>query len=86
MFQRACPKSDQEENELVMAYLRVLYEEKQRSHQHALPGDIKQVNNSHTCPAVPPPLSFPDFILNKERNGSYTLAVLLSISTSLVHM
>ncbi|XP_077936186.1 TBC1 domain family member 1 isoform X4 [Gasterosteus aculeatus] len=40
---RACPKSDQEENELVMAYLRVLYEEKQRSHQHALPGDIKQV-------------------------------------------
>ncbi|XP_037327606.2 TBC1 domain family member 1 isoform X2 [Pungitius pungitius] len=40
---RACPKSDQEENELVMASLRVLYEEKQRSHQHTLPGDSKQV-------------------------------------------
>uniref|UniRef100_A0A8D3AGR8 TBC1 domain family member 4 n=1 Tax=Scophthalmus maximus TaxID=52904 RepID=A0A8D3AGR8_SCOMX len=40
---RARPKSDQEENELVMASLRNLYEEKQRSHQHALPGDGKQV-------------------------------------------
>ncbi|KAF0037441.1 hypothetical protein F2P81_010315 [Scophthalmus maximus] len=39
---RARPKSDQEENELVMASLRNLYEEKQRSHQHALPGDGKQ--------------------------------------------
>lgn len=40
---RARPKSDQEENELVMASLRNLYEEKQRSHQHTLPGDSKQV-------------------------------------------
>ncbi|KAM8880109.1 TBC1 domain family member 1 isoform 2-T3 [Spinachia spinachia] len=40
---RACPKSDQEENELVMASLRVLYEEKQKSHQHTVPGDSKQV-------------------------------------------
>nr|XP_043884457.1 TBC1 domain family member 1 isoform X3 [Solea senegalensis] len=39
---RARPKSDQEENELVMASLRNLYEEKQRSHQHILPGDSKQ--------------------------------------------
>uniref|UniRef100_UPI001EAF5F0F TBC1 domain family member 1-like n=1 Tax=Oncorhynchus gorbuscha TaxID=8017 RepID=UPI001EAF5F0F len=31
---RASPKSDQEENELVMGSLRSLYEQKQRSHQH----------------------------------------------------
>uniref|UniRef100_A0A3B4VJN9 TBC1 domain family member 1 n=1 Tax=Seriola dumerili TaxID=41447 RepID=A0A3B4VJN9_SERDU len=40
---RARPKSDQEENELVMASLRNLYEERQKSHQHTLPGDGKQV-------------------------------------------
>ncbi|XP_029360986.1 TBC1 domain family member 1 isoform X2 [Echeneis naucrates] len=40
---RARPKSDQEENELVMASLRNLYEQKQRSHQHTIPGDGKQV-------------------------------------------
>uniref|UniRef100_A0A8D3AH23 TBC1 domain family member 4 n=1 Tax=Scophthalmus maximus TaxID=52904 RepID=A0A8D3AH23_SCOMX len=44
----ARPKSDQEENELVMASLRNLYEEKQRSHQHALPGDGKQVTVAPT--------------------------------------
>uniref|UniRef100_A0A3P8TUQ8 TBC1 domain family member 1 n=1 Tax=Amphiprion percula TaxID=161767 RepID=A0A3P8TUQ8_AMPPE len=37
---RARPKSDQEENELVMASLRNLYEERQKSHQHTLPGDV----------------------------------------------
>lgn len=40
---RARPKSDQEENELVMTSLRNLYEERQRSHQHTLPGDSKLV-------------------------------------------
>uniref|UniRef100_A0A1A8GHI2 TBC1 domain family member 1 n=1 Tax=Nothobranchius korthausae TaxID=1143690 RepID=A0A1A8GHI2_9TELE len=40
---RARPKSDQEENELVMVSLRNLYEEKQKNHQHSLPGDNKQV-------------------------------------------
>ncbi|KAM4583871.1 TBC1 domain family member 1 isoform 3-T4 [Odontesthes bonariensis] len=40
---RARPKSDQEENELVMASLRNLYEEKQKNHQHTLPGDSKQM-------------------------------------------
>uniref|UniRef100_A0A8D0DE25 TBC1 domain family member 4 n=1 Tax=Sander lucioperca TaxID=283035 RepID=A0A8D0DE25_SANLU len=44
---RARPKSDQEENELVMASLRNLYEERQRSHQHTLPGDRKQVTFGH---------------------------------------
>lgn len=47
VFQRARPKSDQEENELVMASLRSLYEERQRSHQHTLPGDSKQVTFAH---------------------------------------
>uniref|UniRef100_A0A8C7Z139 TBC1 domain family member 1 n=1 Tax=Oryzias sinensis TaxID=183150 RepID=A0A8C7Z139_9TELE len=36
---RACPKSDQEENELVMVSLRNLYEEKQKHHQHTAPED-----------------------------------------------
>uniref|UniRef100_A0A7N9ATR5 TBC1 domain family member 4 n=2 Tax=Mastacembelus armatus TaxID=205130 RepID=A0A7N9ATR5_9TELE len=40
---RAHPKSDQEENELVMALLRNMYEEKQGSHKHTLPGDSKQL-------------------------------------------
>uniref|UniRef100_A0A671TL02 TBC1 domain family member 1 n=1 Tax=Sparus aurata TaxID=8175 RepID=A0A671TL02_SPAAU len=39
---RARPKSDQEENELVMVSLRNLYEERQRSHQHTLSGDKQE--------------------------------------------
>uniref|UniRef100_A0A7N9AV04 TBC1 domain family member 1 n=1 Tax=Mastacembelus armatus TaxID=205130 RepID=A0A7N9AV04_9TELE len=45
---RAHPKSDQEENELVMALLRNMYEEKQGSHKHTLPGDSKQVTFAET--------------------------------------
>ncbi|KAM9315237.1 TBC1 domain family member 1 isoform 3-T4 [Pholidichthys leucotaenia] len=45
---RARPKNDQEENELVMASLRNLYEERQKSHQHTLPVDNKRV-----CEDVP---------------------------------
>lgn len=41
--QRARPKSDQEENELVMASLRNMYEERQKNHQHTLTADGKQV-------------------------------------------
>uniref|UniRef100_A0A667XYI4 TBC1 domain family member 1 n=1 Tax=Myripristis murdjan TaxID=586833 RepID=A0A667XYI4_9TELE len=44
----ARPKNDQEENELVMASLRNLYEERQRSHQHTQPGDSKRVMQAHT--------------------------------------
>lgn len=59
-FQRARPKSDQEENELVMASLRSLYEERQRSHQHILSGDSKQVTVTHlfftTKPSTRSPL------------------------------
>ncbi|XP_041640870.1 TBC1 domain family member 1 isoform X2 [Cheilinus undulatus] len=47
---RARPKSDQEENELVMTCLRNLYEEKQKSHQHTLSADSKQVSEE-TAPA-----------------------------------
>lgn len=40
---RARPKSDQEENELVMASLRSLYEERQKNHQHSLHVDSKLI-------------------------------------------
>ncbi|XP_061535108.1 TBC1 domain family member 1 isoform X3 [Phycodurus eques] len=36
------PKSEQEENELIMASLRNLYEERQKLHHHPLPKDTKQ--------------------------------------------
>uniref|UniRef100_M4AE57 TBC1 domain family member 1 n=1 Tax=Xiphophorus maculatus TaxID=8083 RepID=M4AE57_XIPMA len=39
---RARPKSDQEENELVMASLRNMYEEKQKAHQHSSLDNSKQ--------------------------------------------
>uniref|UniRef100_A0A3Q2YIM6 TBC1 domain family member 4 n=1 Tax=Hippocampus comes TaxID=109280 RepID=A0A3Q2YIM6_HIPCM len=39
---RSRPKSEQEENELTMASLRNLYEERQRIHHHTLPNDTKQ--------------------------------------------
>uniref|UniRef100_A0A665WHX1 TBC1 domain family member 4 n=1 Tax=Echeneis naucrates TaxID=173247 RepID=A0A665WHX1_ECHNA len=51
---RARPKSDQEENELVMASLRNLYEQKQRSHQHTIPGDGKQVTFPPVCEEAAP--------------------------------
>ncbi|XP_014836377.1 PREDICTED: TBC1 domain family member 1 isoform X3 [Poecilia mexicana] len=41
---RARPKSDQEENELVMAFLRNMYEEKQKTHQHSSLDNSKQVS------------------------------------------
>ncbi|CAL8331646.1 unnamed protein product [Merluccius merluccius] len=41
-------KSDQEENELVMASLRILYEERQKDHQHTQPGERKQVTDDPT--------------------------------------
>uniref|UniRef100_A0A8C5CX16 TBC1 domain family member 1 n=1 Tax=Gadus morhua TaxID=8049 RepID=A0A8C5CX16_GADMO len=39
-------KSEQEENEMVMASLRSLYEERQKGHQHSQPGESKQVGLS----------------------------------------
>uniref|UniRef100_A0A8C5A934 TBC1 domain family member 1 n=1 Tax=Gadus morhua TaxID=8049 RepID=A0A8C5A934_GADMO len=43
-FQRA--KSEQEENEMVMASLRSLYEERQKGHQHSQPGESKGHNST----------------------------------------
>uniref|UniRef100_A0A673CFX8 TBC1 domain family member 1 n=1 Tax=Sphaeramia orbicularis TaxID=375764 RepID=A0A673CFX8_9TELE len=44
---RARPKSDQEENELVMASLRSLYEERQKSHQHSL--HVDKYSSPYDC-------------------------------------
>ncbi|KAJ3615322.1 hypothetical protein NHX12_018890, partial [Muraenolepis orangiensis] len=41
-------KSEQEENELVMASLRSLYEDRQKDHQHTQPGERKQVCDDPT--------------------------------------
>uniref|UniRef100_A0A8C3AZ02 TBC1 domain family member 4 n=1 Tax=Cyclopterus lumpus TaxID=8103 RepID=A0A8C3AZ02_CYCLU len=54
VFQRARPKSDQEENELLMASLRGLYEERQRSHHHTQPGDSTQVTSLLWTPCFSP--------------------------------
>ncbi|KAI1887650.1 hypothetical protein AGOR_G00192500 [Albula goreensis] len=42
------PRTEQEENELVMSSLRGLYEERQKSHQHSRNGDLKQASQSST--------------------------------------
>ncbi|KAJ8410977.1 hypothetical protein AAFF_G00180120 [Aldrovandia affinis] len=43
---KARPKTEQEENELVMSSLRCLYEERQKGHQHSRNGDLKQAAQS----------------------------------------
>ncbi|XP_015231725.1 PREDICTED: TBC1 domain family member 1 isoform X1 [Cyprinodon variegatus] len=48
---RARPKSDQEENELVMADLRNLYEDKQKAHQHYLTENSKQISEDAAAAA-----------------------------------
>lgn len=53
-FQRACPKSDKEENELVMASLRTLYEKKQSNHQHSATQNRAEVTFTHAPAAVVP--------------------------------
>uniref|UniRef100_H2RT54 TBC1 domain family member 4 n=2 Tax=Takifugu rubripes TaxID=31033 RepID=H2RT54_TAKRU len=40
---RSCPKSDKEENELVMASLRRLYEKKQSNHQHSVTQNSEEI-------------------------------------------
>uniref|UniRef100_A0A8C6L7C0 TBC1 domain family member 1 n=1 Tax=Nothobranchius furzeri TaxID=105023 RepID=A0A8C6L7C0_NOTFU len=79
----ARPKSDQEENELVMASLRNLYEEKQKNHQHSLPGDNKQVvstllNHLKTTPPMsvfsPSLVTFPTFVV-LVRNSLHSVLV-----------
>ncbi|XP_064190522.1 TBC1 domain family member 1 isoform X2 [Anguilla rostrata] len=43
---KARPRTEQEENELVMSSLRSLYEEKQNNHQHSRNGDLTQAAQS----------------------------------------
>ncbi|KAM6972614.1 TBC1 domain family member 1 [Aplochiton taeniatus] len=47
---RARPKNDQEENELVMANLRCLYEERQKTHQHTQQTERKPVCEEAAAP------------------------------------
>ncbi|XP_036372777.1 TBC1 domain family member 1 isoform X3 [Megalops cyprinoides] len=47
-IQRVRPRTEQEENELVMSSLRSLYEERQKSHQHKQNADLKQTGQSGT--------------------------------------
>uniref|UniRef100_A0A8C4P193 TBC1 domain family member 4 n=1 Tax=Dicentrarchus labrax TaxID=13489 RepID=A0A8C4P193_DICLA len=75
----ARPKSDQEENELVMASLRNLYEERQRSHQHTLSGDSKQVTVCTTVPA----LSLAAFYYSFPLYSNYVLLFVYSVNREL---
>lgn len=48
VFQKAYPQSDKEENELVMASLRTLYEKKQSKHQHSVTQKSEEVTFTNT--------------------------------------
>ncbi|XP_042340885.1 TBC1 domain family member 1 isoform X2 [Plectropomus leopardus] len=76
---RARPKSDQEENELVMASLRNLYAERQRSHQHILPGDSKQVCEE----AVPAPVEAQQQSSSRQRLEQFKSRAKRSLTESL---
>uniref|UniRef100_A0A8P4K325 TBC1 domain family member 1 n=1 Tax=Dicentrarchus labrax TaxID=13489 RepID=A0A8P4K325_DICLA len=69
----------QEENELVMASLRNLYEERQRSHQHTLSGDSKQVTVCTTVPA----LSLAAFYYSFPLYSNYVLLFVYSVNREL---
>ncbi|CAJ1052146.1 TBC1 domain family member 1 isoform X2 [Xyrichtys novacula] len=76
---RARPKSDQEENELVMASLRNLYEERQRSHQHTLFGDSKQVSEE----AAPAPVEMQQQSSSRQRLEQFKSRAKRSLTESL---
>uniref|UniRef100_UPI0037E8529B LOW QUALITY PROTEIN: TBC1 domain family member 1 n=1 Tax=Semicossyphus pulcher TaxID=241346 RepID=UPI0037E8529B len=76
---RARPKSDQEENELVMASLRSLYEERQRSHQHTLSGDNKQVSEE----AAPAPVEAQQQSSSRQRLEQFKSRAKRSLTESL---
>ncbi|XP_041820289.1 TBC1 domain family member 1 isoform X2 [Chelmon rostratus] len=76
---RARPKSDQEENELVMASLRNLYEERQRSHQHTLCGDSKQVCEE----AAPAPVEAQQQSSSRQRLEQFKTRAKRSLTESL---
>ncbi|XP_036970198.1 TBC1 domain family member 1 isoform X2 [Acanthopagrus latus] len=75
---RARPKSDQEENELVMVSLRNLYEEKQRNHQHTLSGD-KQVYEE----AAPAPVEAQQQSSSRQRLEQFKSRAKRSLTESL---
>uniref|UniRef100_A0A3P8TZ12 TBC1 domain family member 1 n=1 Tax=Amphiprion percula TaxID=161767 RepID=A0A3P8TZ12_AMPPE len=76
---RARPKSDQEENELVMASLRNLYEERQKSHQHTLPGDAKSVCED----AAPAPVEVQQQSSSRQRLEQFKSRAKRSLTESL---
>ncbi|XP_030613053.1 TBC1 domain family member 1 isoform X3 [Archocentrus centrarchus] len=75
---RARPKSDQEENELVMASLRNLYEERQKTHQHTLPKESKQV-----CEDVAPPVEAQQLSSSRQRLEEFKSRAKRSLTESL---
>ncbi|MEQ2266587.1 hypothetical protein XENORESO_011357, partial [Xenotaenia resolanae] len=76
---RARPKSDQEENELVMASLRNLYEEKQKAHQHSLPENSKQVSEE----AAPAPQETQQQSSSRQRLEQFKTRAKRSLTESL---
>ncbi|XP_053713474.1 TBC1 domain family member 1-like isoform X2 [Synchiropus splendidus] len=75
---RACPKSDKEENELVMVSLRKLYEEWQNSHQHTANGETKQVEE-----AAPGPVEVPQQSSGRQRLEQFKSRAKRSLTESL---
>ncbi|XP_053713814.1 TBC1 domain family member 1-like isoform X2 [Synchiropus splendidus] len=75
---RACPKSDKEENELVMVSLRKLYEEWQNSHQHTANGETKQVEE-----AAPGPVEVPQQSSSRQRLEQFKSRAKRSLTESL---
>lgn len=66
--QKARPKSDQEENELIVSCLRRHYEDKQKTHTHTHDGETKKVG----------------FILEADVIGQYACICLYQILTFLL--
>ncbi|KAM8842109.1 TBC1 domain family member 1 isoform 2-T2 [Synchiropus picturatus] len=75
---RACPKSDKEENELVMVSLRKLYEEWQNCHQHTANGETKQVEE-----AAPGPVEVPQQSSSRQRLEQFKSRAKRSLTESL---
>ncbi|XP_006787327.1 TBC1 domain family member 1 isoform X2 [Neolamprologus brichardi] len=72
---RARPKSDQEENELIMASLRNLYEERQKTHQHT---ESKQM-----CEDVAPPVEAQQQSSSRQRLEEFKSRAKRSLTESL---
>ncbi|CAI5680282.1 unnamed protein product [Oreochromis niloticus] len=75
---RARPKSDQEENELIMASLRSLYEERQKTHQHTVQKESKQM-----CEDVAPPVEAQQQSSSRQRLEEFKSRAKRSLTESL---